>query len=158
MIGRTLSHYSIETLLGRGGMGEVYGARDTRLGRMVAIKILPQDAEQDGIRRFITEAKAASALNHPNIVTIHDIGRDGTVDFIVMEKIEGQPLSAMAHTPMALERFLDIAVQVSGAIAAAHGAGIVHRDIKPGNVMVTPSGTASVGMPNRTTGSRGAAT
>ncbi|MEK6371437.1 MAG: protein kinase [Acidobacteriota bacterium] len=144
MIGRTLSHYTIETHLGRGGMGEVWGARDVRLGRMVAVKILPRGVEESGIRRFVTEAKAASALNHPNIVTIHDIGRDGEIDFIVMEKIDGQPLSAIAQTPMAVDRFLDIAVQITSALAAAHAAGIVHRDIKPGNVMVTPSGTAKV--------------
>jgi eukaryotic-like serine/threonine-protein kinase len=144
MIGRTLSHYSIETHLGRGGMGEVWGARDVRLGRMVAVKILPRGVEESGVRRFVTEAKAASALNHPNIVTIHDIGRDGDTDFIVMEKIEGQPLSALAQEPMPLERFLDIAAQITSALAAAHAAGIVHRDIKPGNVMITPSGTAKV--------------
>jgi eukaryotic-like serine/threonine-protein kinase len=143
VIGRTLSHYSIESHLGRGGMGDVYAARDVRLGSTVALKILPLGVEDEGIRRFVTEAKAASALNHPNIVTIHDIGRDGNVDFIVMERIEGAPLSA-ATMPMPLERFLDLAIQITSAIATAHAAGIVHRDIKPANVMITESGTAKV--------------
>ncbi|MEO6486496.1 MAG: protein kinase, partial [Thermoanaerobaculia bacterium] len=146
MIGKTLSHYNLETRLGKGGMGEVYGARDVRLGRMVAIKILPQGspASEDEVRRFLTEAKAASALNHPNIVTVHDIGRDGAVDFIVMEKIDGQALTATAGAPMPIDRFLDVALQITSALAAAHAAGIIHRDIKPGNVMLTSSGTVKV--------------
>jgi len=146
VIGRTLSHYSLETRLGKGGMGEVYEARDTRLGRMVAIKVLPPGlpAGEDALRRFLTEAKAASALNHPNIVTVHDIGRDGTIDFIVMERINGQALTATAGTAMPVDRFLEIALQITSALAAAHASGIIHRDIKPGNVMLTASGTIKV--------------
>jgi predicted esterase/predicted Ser/Thr protein kinase len=145
MIGRTLSHYAIETPLGKGGMGEVYLARDSRLDRDVAIKVLTGAPEEgDRVRRFLTEAKAASALNHPNIVTVHDIDRDGAVHYIVMERIEGQPLTSVTGSPMALERFLQIALQISSALGAAHAAGIVHRDIKPANVMLTTSGTVKV--------------
>jgi eukaryotic-like serine/threonine-protein kinase len=144
MIGTTLSRYSIEARIGKGGMGEVYQAHDSRLGRSVAIKILPDSTGDEHLRRFMTEAKAASALNHPNIVTVHDVDHDGAVHFIVMEKIEGKPLSAITGSPMPLGRFLDVAIQTSGALAAAHAAGIVHRDIKPANVMITDSGVVKV--------------
>jgi eukaryotic-like serine/threonine-protein kinase len=144
MIGKTLSRYTIESPLGRGGMGEVFQAHDPRLDRSVAIKILPKDTGEDRLRRFMTEARAASALNHPNIVTVHDVDHDGAVHFIVMEKIDGKPLSAFRGQPMDLRRFLDVAIQISGALGAAHTAGIVHRDIKPANVMITDSGVVKV--------------
>lgn len=147
MLGRTLSHYIVEEPLGKGGMGEVYAARDSRLGRSVAIKVLPVDsgagtAEQR--LRFLTEAKAASALNHPNIVTVHDIDEHEGVHFMVMEKIDGVALSRIAGPQMPLDQFLDIARQTTSALAAAHRAGIIHRDIKPGNIMLTRSGTVKV--------------
>jgi eukaryotic-like serine/threonine-protein kinase len=145
LIGRTLSHYVLEAPLGKGGMGEVYGARDSRLGRSVAIKILPAAAASpESIQRFMTEAKAASALNHPNIVTVHDVDHADGLHFIVMEKIDGGALSTLAGSPMAVERFVDIALQVTSALAAAHAVGIVHRDIKPANIMLTPSGSVKV--------------
>ena len=145
MIGRTLSHYVLEAPLGKGGMGEVYGARDSRLGRSVAIKILPAaSTSRDSIQRFMTEAKAASALNHPNIVTVHDVDQADGVHFIVMEKIDGVALSSLAGEPIPVERFVDIALQATSALAAAHAAGIVHRDIKPANIMLTPSGSVKV--------------
>ena len=146
MIGATLSHYRIESRLGRGGMGEVYLARDTRLGRTVAIKLLPAEAgsSDDRIRRFAQEAKAASSLNHPNIVTIHDVDQQGDLRFIVMEHVDGVALNTLAATPMPLDHFLDLASQVTSALAAAHEAGIVHRDIKPANVMLSHSGRVKV--------------
>jgi eukaryotic-like serine/threonine-protein kinase len=146
MIGKTLSHYTIDSPLGKGGMGEVYRAVDTRLGRSVAIKILADRSsdESESVKRFLVEAKAASALNHPNIVTVHDIGREGALHFIVMEKIDGVPLTARLGEPMPFEIFLDIAIQMTSALAAAHAAGVVHRDIKPANVMLTPSGNVKV--------------
>jgi eukaryotic-like serine/threonine-protein kinase len=146
MIGRKLSHYTIEGLLGKGGMGEVYEARDARLGRSVAVKILPEDAglSSERVSRFVNEATTASALNHPNIVTVHDIDRDGDVHFIVMEKIDGEPLGGSRGEPTPIDRFFDLALQITGALGAAHAAGIVHRDIKPGNIMITGSGAIKI--------------
>jgi eukaryotic-like serine/threonine-protein kinase len=146
MIGRTLSHYTIESRLGKGGMGEVYQARDGKLGRAVAIKVLPETsaASSENVRRFVTEARAASSLNHPNIVTVHDIDQEGSTHYIVMEKIDGEPLSGVLGEPMKVERFIDVALQITSAIAAAHEAGIVHRDLKPANVMITQSGVVKV--------------
>jgi len=128
-------------------MGEVYRARDERLERDVAIKVLLDEAASDTDlqRRFASEARAASALNHPNLLTIHDVGRDRGVSFIVSELIEGEPLRAIiARGPMPLRKVLDIAVQVAAGLAAAHHAGIVHRDLKPANLMVTKDGQAKV--------------
>jgi serine/threonine protein kinase len=147
MIGQTLDHYRIESKLGEGGMGVVYKARDTHLDRWVAIKVLPADKVADPGRRqrFVQEAKAASALNHPNIVTIHDIrSKDGT-DFIVMEYIEGQTLEEMI-APKGISSALALkhAVQIADALARAHEAGILHRDLKPSNVMVTREGRIKV--------------
>lgn len=146
LIGKRLGHYSVESRIGEGGMGEVYRARDTRLGRSVAIKVLPDGPAQDAdnLRRFIQEAKTASSLNHPNIVTIHEIGEEASLPFIVMEHIEGVPLGQAMSAPMALDRFFDCALQVTSALGAAHQAGVVHRDIKPGNIMLTPSGLIKV--------------
>jgi serine/threonine protein kinase/dienelactone hydrolase len=127
-------------------MGEVYLARDSRLGRSVAIKILPASAssDADSVRRFVQEAKSASSLNHPNIVTIHDIGQHESTRFIVMEHVDGVPLTAITGEPMPLDRFFEVALQITAAFAAAHGAGIIHRDIKPANVMVSHSGRVKV--------------
>lgn len=139
MVGTTLGHYRIEEALGQGGMGVVYKARDLRLARFVAIKVLPPDAMADASRRrrFVQEAQAASALNHPNIVTIHDIDSDHGVDYIAMELVDGETLQQIiGHAPLSLERTLDYATHIADALAAAHRAGIVHRDLKPGNIMV----------------------
>jgi eukaryotic-like serine/threonine-protein kinase len=145
MIGRTLSHYTIEARLGKGGMGEVYQARDSRLERVVAIKTLPEtSADDDSVRRFLKEARAASSLNHPNIVTVHAIEQEDSLHYIVMEKIDGAPLSSVVREPLSLERFLDIALQITSAMGAAHAAGIIHRDLKPANVMLTSSGVVKV--------------
>ncbi|HEY7370300.1 MAG TPA: bifunctional serine/threonine-protein kinase/formylglycine-generating enzyme family protein, partial [Thermoanaerobaculia bacterium] len=139
MTGRRLSHYEIFEKIGQGGMGVVYRARDTRLERFVALKVLRPEAVEDPerIRRFVREAKAASALNHPAIVVIYDIGNADGVDFIAMELIDGEPLDAMLGSGgLPLERVVSIAADVASALGAAHKAGIVHRDVKPGNVMV----------------------
>src|SRR5579864_1615962 len=147
MTGRTLSHYELLEEIGKGGMGVVYKARDTRLDRFVAIKLLPpeQMANPDRKRRFVQEAKEASALNHPNIVTIHEIDALEGVDFIVMEYVEGTPLDLLIPAKgLPIEQTLAYAVQIADALAAAHTAGIVHRDVKPGNIVVTPAGRVKV--------------
>src|SRR6266545_2840803 len=133
-----LGPYEILELLGAGGMGEVYKARDTRLGRTVALKVLPHDkvADPERKQRFLQEAKAASALNHPHIMAIYDIASEGAVDFIVMEYVPGKPLSALIRrTGLPLAEALKYAVQMSDALATAHAAGIVHRDLKPANLI-----------------------
>jgi eukaryotic-like serine/threonine-protein kinase len=144
--GRTLGHYIITSQLGAGAMGAVYEATDDRLGRSVAIKVILADhTDEDSRKRFVREAQAASALNHPNIVTVHEAGRDGDIDFIVMERIAGQTLSdAIGSARLPPRRALDYAAQIAGALAAAHDAGLVHRDLKPGNIMVTPRGLVKV--------------
>ena len=145
--GSRLGPYEIVSPLGAGGMGEVYRARDTRLGREVAIKVLPADRLADEARRarFVQEARAASALNHPHIVTIHEIESAEGVDFIVMELVAGKTLDALIpRHGMRLGEVLRIAIPLADALAAAHGAGIVHRDLKPANVMVTPEGIVKV--------------
>src|SRR5262245_32158274 len=121
LIGRELANYRIVSMLGRGGMGEVYLAQDTRLGRKVALKLLPTrlTQDEDRVRRFVREAKAASALNHPNVVTIHEVGEDETGRFIVMELVEGQTLRAMKK-PCALDKFVNLAVQITRALSAMH--------------------------------------
>jgi serine/threonine protein kinase len=147
MIGRTLDHYRIESKLGEGGMGVVYKARDTHLGRLVAIKILSSDRISHPARkeRFIQEAKAASALNHPNIVTVHDIRSEGGVDFIVMECIEGRTLEELIGPKgLRLSEALRYAVPIADALAKAHAAGILHRDLKPSNIMVSDEGRAKI--------------
>ena len=142
-----LGPYKIEAALGAGGMGEVYRARDTRLDRIVAIKILPRDkvSDPERKRRFMQEARAASALNHPNIVTLHDIASDAGVDYLVMEHIAGKSLDKLI-TPkgLPLAETIGYATQIASALAAAHAAGIVHRDIKPANLIVTSEGQVKV--------------
>jgi serine/threonine protein kinase len=150
MVGRTISHYEIVEKLGEGGMGVVYKARDTHLDRFVAIKVLPPEkiADADRKRRFVQEARSASALNHPHIITIHDISSDNDLDFIAMEYVPGRALSQMiSRRGLPLAEALKYAVQIADALAAAHAAGIVHRDLKPGNVMV--SGAPSVLVSSR---------
>ncbi len=147
MVGRTVSHYEILEELGRGGMGVVYKARDTRLGRFVALKVLPPDrvADADRRKRFGQEARAASALNHPNIVTIHDIDSTGDVHFIAMEHVEGQTLDHLiGKRGLPAKQAVGYAVQIADALGKAHGAGIVHRDIKPSNIMVTSDGLVKI--------------
>ena len=145
---RALLHYRIISKIGQGGMGEVYKAEDTKLGRHVAIKLLPPDATQDATakRRLLTEAQSASALNHPNIVTIHAIEEADGLDFIVMEYVEGETLKACIERSGALPltTLLDIGIQVADALQAAHAIGLIHRDIKPENILVTPRGHAKV--------------
>ena len=151
MIGQTLTHYRIVSLLGKGGMGDVYLGEDTTLGRKVALKLLPAafTSDRERLRRFEQEARAVSALNHPNIITIHEIGQvhteAGGMRYLVTEYIEGETLRQWTERePLILSRALDIAVQVASALAAAHAAGITHRDIKPENVMVRPDGLVKV--------------
>jgi len=147
MIGQTLSHYQIISKIGAGGMGEVYLAQDTKLDRKVALKIFPADlaANQDRMRRFVQEAKAAAALNHPNIATIHEIGESDGTNFIAMEFIDGVTLREKIHQERTelrlLLRFLQHAAE---GLAKAHAAGIVHRDLKPDNIMVTRDGHAKI--------------
>ncbi|HTS27773.1 MAG TPA: protein kinase [Bryobacteraceae bacterium] len=147
MIGQRLLHYEIVEKLGEGGMGIVYKARDTHLGRFVAVKVLPPGRTADASRRarFVQEAKAASALNHPNIVVVHDIAADAGVDFIVMEYVAGKTLGQLIpRKGMRLGEVLKIGVQVAEALARAHSAGIVHRDLKPANLMVDEHGLVKV--------------
>ncbi len=147
LIGQTLGHYRILSMLGAGGMSEVYLALDIRLERQVALKLLPAQFTQDHdrLRRFKQEARAASALNHPNIITIHDIGATESVHFVATEYVEGRTLrQLMTGAPLDLGRALDFTTQIANALAAAHSAGIVHRDIKPENVMVRPDGYLKV--------------
>ena len=144
---RTVSHYRIDGELGRGGMGVVYRAVDTRLGRAVAIKTLTAGATADPerIRRFIQEARAASALNHPNIVTIYEVDEADGSTFIAMELVEGEPLDRLlAAGPLPIEAALDYGAQIASALEAAHASGIVHRDVKPANIIIAPDGRAKV--------------
>ena len=145
--GTRLGPYKIEALVGAGGMGQVFRATDTRLHRTVAIKILPRDKVGDPDRkyRFLQEARAASALNHPNIVTLHDIANDGGVDYLVMEYVEGKSLDTLITAKgLPLADAIGYATQIATALGAAHAAGIVHRDIKPANVIVTSESQVKV--------------
>src|SRR5450631_4081548 len=147
--GVSFGSYTILAPIGSGGMGEVYRARDRRLGREVALKILREDERGDPerMRRFEHEARAASALNHPNIVVLYETGeaeipgRETPVRYIAMELLEGDPLSALlSSTPLPMKRFFDLAAQLADGLARAHESGIVHRDLKPSNIVVGPTG------------------
>ena len=147
MIYEKPAHYRIINRLGAGGMGEVYVAEDTKLGRRVAIKVLPAESatDEDAQKRLIREARAAANLDHPNICAIHEVGNQDSHSFIVMQYVEGETLADLINRKaLAVTEALDIACQIADALGAAHSLGIIHRDIKPQNVMITAAGQVKV--------------
>ena len=141
MIGKTLGHYQITSQLGKGGMGEVFQAKDQKLGRDVAIKVLPEEFARDADRvaRFQREAKVLASLNHPNIAAIHGLEESGETTFLVLELVEGVTLADRIKTgPIPVEESLKLALQIAEALEAAHEKGNIHRDLKPGNIKATP--------------------
>jgi serine/threonine protein kinase len=147
VIGKTLNHFKIINLLGKGGMGEVYVAEDSKLKRMVALKVLPEEMARDPVRleRFQREAETIAALNHPNIVTIYSVEEAEGVRFLTMELVEGDTLHELTPPDgMDFESFLRLSIPVTEALLAAHEKGIIHRDLKPGNIMVSQEGRIKV--------------
>ena len=145
--GQTILHYKILEKIGEGGMGEVYKAEDLKLGRQVALKLLSSESPEDkkAKSRLLQEARATSALNHPNIVTIYSIEQADGVDFIVMEYVEGETLKSVIDKKLLdISRLMDLGAEIADALFAAHSAGFIHRDIKPSNILVTPRGQAKI--------------
>jgi serine/threonine protein kinase len=143
MIGKTIAHYEITSQLGKGGMGEVYKAKDQKLGRDVAIKVLPEESAKDADRvaRFQREAKLLASLNHPNIAAIHGLEESDGIQFLVLELVEGETLAdQLKRGPIPVEESLKLALQIAEALEAAREKGVIHRDLKPANIKVTPDG------------------